>query len=145
MANGQGSKWKDVPALRSAIMRANRRRDSKPELAVRAALHAMGFRFRVDLPISVPGHRPIRPDIVFTRRKVAVFVDGCFWHGCPQHGTQPKANAGYWSVKISENRDRDRRNTEDLERLGWRVVRIWEHEPPEHAARQVAKLVQLAR
>lgn len=108
-------------------MQANRRRDTKPELLLRSALHRAGFRYRCDLRIDLPGGR-VRPDIVFTRRKVAVFVDGCFWHCCPEHGSQPAVNQGYWSPKLAGNVARDARNTKLLSDAGWVVVRIWEHE-----------------
>lgn len=110
-------------------MRGNQRRDTRPELALRSALHARGMRYRVDLPIRpATGARPIRPDIVFTRAKIAVFVDGCFWHGCPDHGTKPTRNADYWTAKLERNIERDRRNNALLEEAGWTVIRIWEHE-----------------
>jgi DNA mismatch endonuclease, patch repair protein len=117
-----------TPAVRAA-MRGNQRRDTRPELALRSALHARGMRYRVDLPIRLAtGIRPIRPDIVFTRAKIAVFVDGCFWHGCPDHGTKPASNTDYWTAKLERNIQRDRRNNALLEEAGWTVVRIWEHE-----------------
>ena len=109
-------------------MASNRRRDTFPELRLRSALHARGWRFRVDLRLDTSGAKP-RPDIVFTRRKVAVFVDGCFWHGCPEHGSVPKSNRGYWVPKLARNEQRDRRNDEALGAAGWSVVRVWEHEP----------------
>ena len=111
----------------SATMRANRRRDTTPELLLRSALHRRGWRFRVDFPVATQDRR-VRPDIVFTRRRVAVFVDGCFWHSCPIHGRQPRANAAYWVPKLRRNMDRDRADRESLERSGWTVVRVWEHE-----------------
>ena len=114
-------------AAASATMRANRRRDTSPERILRSALHRRGWRFRVDLPVAV-GDRRVRPDIVFTRRLVAVFVDGCFWHACPEHGQQPRANATYWAAKLRRNVERDQEDTESLERSGWSVVRVWEHE-----------------
>lgn len=125
-------------------MRANRRRDTEPELALRSLLHRAGLRFRVDLPIRPGSGRPIRPDIVFPRRRVAVFVDGCFWHGCPIHATQPATNAEYWGDKIVENRARDARTTEALEALGWTVRRFWEHEDPARAAEAVEAMVRRA-
>jgi len=117
-------------------MQANRRRDTKPELALRSALHRAGYRYRCDLRIDLSDSR-VRPDIVFTRQKVAVFVDGCFWHCCPVHGARPKVNQSYWSPKLGTNVERDRRNTSALEREGWKVVRIWEHVPVEEALHQV--------
>jgi len=83
----------------------------------------------------------VRPDIVFTARRIAVFVDGCFWHGCPLHHTKPIANAQYWEDKVSSNRDRDRRTTSTLEADGWTVIRIWEHENPQTAAAQILAVV----
>lgn len=114
-------------------MRSNRRVDTKPEVKLRSLLHKLGFRFRKDYPIRLIGGRTIHPDIVFTRRMVAVFVDGCFWHSCPQHGTVPKSNQGYWVPKLKQNVERDRIADERLSALGWVVVRVWEHTVPEEA------------
>lgn len=113
-------------------MQANKRRDTKPELAVRSILHARGLRFRVD---SAPfkGVRT-RADIVFSKAKIAVFVDGCFWHGCPEHFISPKTNVNYWSAKITKNRDRDERVDRIMSEAGWAVIHVWEHEDPESAA-----------
>lgn len=114
-------------------MRGNVRRDTKPELTVRRALHASGLRFRVDFaPLQTDRRR--RADIVFTRRRIAVFIDGCFWHGCPEHFVPPKANADYWGPKIARNRERDSETSAALEREGWIVLRFWEHEDPEEVA-----------
>jgi DNA mismatch endonuclease, patch repair protein len=112
---------------RSRNMAAIRRRDTKPEIELRSALHRLGYRFRKDFPIRIDG-RLIRPDIAFTKRRIAVFVDGCFWHCCPEHGRQPSVNDGYWSPKLQGNADRDRRQTLALTGAGWRVLRYWEHE-----------------
>ncbi len=117
-------------------MQANRRRDTKPEISLRSALHRAGLRYRCDLRIDLPGGR-VRPDIVFTRRKVAVFVDGCFWHRCPEHASQPKSNTDYWSQKFARNVERDIRNTELLVDAGWSVVRVWEHEELSDAVERV--------
>src|SRR5271165_1292910 len=122
---------------RSANMRANRRADTKPELALRHALHALGFRYRKDLRLDLASGTRVRPDIVFTARKVAVFVDGCFWHCCPDHGTQPAANTWYWEPKLRRNVERDRAADAALIAAGWRVVRVWEHEPVESAVAAV--------
>lgn len=130
--------WPDVPDGRRAIMRAKRRRDTRPERALRSALHQAGMRFRVDLPVRPTGHRVVRPDIVFPRRRVAIYVDGCFWHGCPIHGTQARTNAGYWRAKIAENQERDIRITAALKADGWIVFRFWEHEEPAEMVAQVA-------
>ncbi len=110
-------------------MAAIRRRDTTPEKLVRSLLHANGMRFRVDHPIRVGGARPIRPDIVFTRRKLAVFIDGCYWHGCPRHGVRRGgAHASYWGPKIARNQERDAEHTALLEAAGWTVLRFWEHD-----------------
>ena len=114
------------PAV-TAVMKGNRRRDTSPELRLRRRLHALGWRYRLDLRLTAGGRRP-RPDVVFTRRRVAVFVDGCFWHGCPEHGRVPGGrNAAYWEAKLSRNRARDELDTAALAEAGWRVVRLWEH------------------
>ncbi|SRR5579875_248008 len=120
-------------AGRSANMRANRRTDTKPELAMRRELHRRGFRFRKDFRLDLPGGARVRPDIAFTARRVAVFVDGCFWHACPDHGTQPAANTWYWAPKLRRNVERDRAADAALAAAGWRVIRIWEHEPLDEA------------
>lgn len=120
-------------------MRANRGRDTGPEMAVRRALHARGLRYRVDHPL--PFDRRRRADIVFTRAKVAVFIDGCFWHGCPEHGTTPRTNTAFWAAKIARNRERDEDTTGRLEALGWTVLRFWEHEDAGRSAAIVARTV----
>ena len=121
-------------------MKGNRRRDTKPERNLRSALFSRGLRYRVDHPIRVAAvRRPIHPDVVFTRAKVAVFVDGCFWHGCPQHGTKPQSNSEYWAAKLARNSERDRSYTELLEQAGWKVLRFWEHHDPEDAASAVLR------
>ena len=125
---------------RSANMKANRRTNTKPELALRSALHAMGYRYRKDLRLDLPRRR-VRPDIAFTSRKVAVFVDGCFWHACPDHGTQPKNNEWYWSPKLQKNVERDRAADQALTEAGWTVVRLWEHVPIEDAVAKVVAAV----
>ncbi|MCY4625483.1 MAG: DNA mismatch endonuclease Vsr [Chloroflexi bacterium] len=111
-----------------ATMRANKRRDTLPERRLRSALHQAGWRFRVDLRLDT-GERKVRPDIVFPRRRVAIFIDGCFWHGCSEHSQRPRANAQYWECKIRANVERDSTDANALEQAGWRVLRIWEHEP----------------
>jgi DNA mismatch endonuclease (patch repair protein) len=121
-------------------MQAIRRKDTKPEIAVRTLLHAAGMRYRCDLRLKL-GERAVRPDIVFTRLKVAVFIDGCFWHSCPQHGRAPKTNTDYWNPKLARNRERDVANTAALESAGWKVVRAWEHTSPETIAAEVKKAV----
>ena len=112
---------RDVNVTRQ--MKRMPRRDTGPELALRRELHRRGLRFRTHDP-GVAG----RPDIVFTRARLAVFVDGCFWHRCPEHGTQPKNNGAWWAAKLDGNVARDRRQEQQLVDEGWTVVRIWEHE-----------------
>lgn len=117
-------------------MRANRSRDTTPELRVRRALHALGLRYRVHW--SLPFDRRRRADIAFTRHRVAVFIDGCFWHGCPEHYVPPSSNPGYWSAKVAGNRARDADTTARLEELGWTVLRAWEHEDVDAVVDRVA-------
>lgn len=118
--------WASSPGVRRS-MRANRPKDTSPEVAVRKELHSAGFRFRKHLrPVS--GLR-CTADIAFTRWKLAVFVDGCFWHGCPEHKTtRPVANAAWWAAKLDGNIARDRANDARLRAEGWTVMRVWEHE-----------------
>ena len=123
---------------RSANMRAIRRTDTKPELALRQALHRMGYRFRKDYRLDLDGGARVRPDIAFTARKVAIFVDGCFWHACPEHGSRPSVNQGYWTPKLARNVARDRAADAALELAGWQVIRLWEHVPLGDAVAVVA-------
>ena len=125
---------------RAANMRSNRRTNTKPEMALRRALHARGYRYRKDFRLDLPLRR-VRPDIAFTSRKVAVFVDGCFWHACPEHGSTPKNNEWYWSPKLAKNMERDRAADEALRHAGWTVVRLWEHVPLADAVAQVITAV----
>lgn len=122
-------------------MRANRRADTKPEVALRSALHAAGYRFRKDYALKVSGVR-VRPDVVFTRRKVAVFADGCFWHVCPIHGREPTTNEWYWTPKLRRNVERDRVADDALSSAGWTVVRVWEHEPVNAAVAKVVEAIE---
>lgn len=126
---------------RSRNMRANRRSDTKPELALRKALHALGYRYRKDLRLDLPDGVRVRPDIVFTARRVAVFVDGCFWHVCPEHGREPTTNEWYWTPKLRRNMERDQAANTALEAAGWHVVRLWEHEPLPAAVQAVVRAV----
>ncbi len=117
-----------------------RSRDTRPELAIRSELHRRGFRFRVDrAPLT--GLRS-RADVVFGPARVAVYVDGCFWHSCPEHGTRPKANAEWWEQKLKRNQERDAETNRVLREHGWEVVRIWEHEDPVAAADRVEGAVR---
>lgn len=120
-------------------MRGTRTRDTKPELALRSILHRLGFRFRVDYRLPVSRRRA---DIVFTRRKIAVFVDGCFWHGCPEHGSWPKANGEWWRSKIECTRERDEDTVRYLEGLGWKTIRVWEHEDPVAATGRIVGVLR---
>ncbi|MEU8698037.1 very short patch repair endonuclease [Streptomyces sp. NPDC048680] len=127
----------------SARMSRQASRDTAPEVAVRKLLHASGYRYRVNERVP---HMPRRTiDIAFTRAKVAVFLDGCFWHGCPEHATQPKSNAEWWRQKLDRNIARDTETTTHLVTKGWTVLRFWEHQPPVQVAAQVAKVVDRKR
>ncbi|MFB6984779.1 MULTISPECIES: very short patch repair endonuclease [unclassified Streptomyces] len=127
----------------SARMSSQASRDTAPEVAVRKLLHASGYRYRLNE--RVPGMSRRTIDIAFTRAKVAVLIDGCFWHGCPTHATQPKANAEWWRQKLDRNMARDLETTEHLTGAGWTVLRFWEHERPAVVAEQVAAAVDRAR
>ncbi len=136
MASGSRQGFADTPELRRRIMASNKARDTKPELIVRSKLHAAGFRYRLhrrDLPGS--------PDLVLPRYRTAVFVNGCFWHGhhC-KADRPPKTNAGYWTAKIAENVERDRRNVSRLREAGWEVVEIYECEMPRAIDRLLDRL-----
>lgn len=128
--------------IASARMSRQRRRDTAPELVLRRSLHACGYRYRVTYPVPGMARRTI--DIAFTRQRTAVFVDGCFWHGCPVHGTSPIANADWWCAKIDRNRRRDGETTMHLQNLGWRVIRVWEHDlhPEGCGAQQVRRFME---
>lgn len=128
-------------AGRSRNMRANRRANTKPERAIRSGLHRLGYRFRKDYRLDL-GEARVRPDIVFTAKKVAVFVDGCFWHVCPIHGRQPSVNEWYWGPKLQRNMERDRQADRALEAAGWTVVRVWEHEPVSIAIELIQRAIQ---
>ena len=124
-----------VDEVTSRRMRKVRRSGSDVELRLRRELHRRGLRYRVNLR-GLPG----TPDVAFTRVKVAVFVDGCFWHCCPDHGVTPKANREWWVDKLEGNVDRDRRKDQELQGIGWLPVHIWEHECPVEAARGIENL-----
>lgn len=116
-------------------MQSNRSRDTSPELALRSALHARGLRFRKHLRV-VPDVA-CTVDIIFPTERLAVFVDGCYWHSCPQHASYPVTNGDWWRAKLAATRKRDARNTQALTDAGWTVVRIWEHEDAHSAAAQI--------
>jgi DNA mismatch endonuclease, patch repair protein len=120
-------------------MRANRKRDTKPELRLRSALHRRGLRYRLGVRI-VAGDIRVVPDLVFPRRRVAVFVDGCWWHRCPVHANTPKANVAYWLPKLLRNVERDRQVDDALATAGWSVIRVWEHDVGSDAAMAAAKV-----
>jgi DNA mismatch endonuclease (patch repair protein) len=124
-------------------MRRVRRQDTSSELELRRELHRRGLRYRVHS--SVPEVPRVKPDVVFTKHRIAVFVDGCFWHCCPIHGTMPKGNREWWENKLRANVERDLRHEAALRRAGWTVVRIWEHEETEAAATRVECQVVRAR
>jgi DNA mismatch endonuclease (patch repair protein) len=124
-------------------MQGNRKRDTRPEMAVRRAVHRLGLRYRVARR-PLPGQR-FTADLVFPAARVAVFVDGCFWHGCPEHFTPPRTNASYWGPKIARNQARDAAAMAALQAAGWIGLRIWEHEPPDLAARCIAETVRDAQ
>ena len=130
---------KPVPSSVGVTGRMSRqkRRDTGPEMALRRVLHAHGYRYRVAW--RVPGMPRRTIDIAFTRVKVAVFVDGCFWHSCPEHRTSPAANGAWWANKLDNNRIRDAATDAHLHALGWSVVRVWEHETPSAAAEKVVQ------
>ena len=130
---------KDEAATR--VGKANPRADTKPELQLRSDLHRRGLRFRKDLLLRTGGMK-VHPDVVFTRARVAVFVDGCFWHGCPEHQVVPARNRDYWVPKLLRNVERDRQADEALSSDGWAVVRVWEHEDVAAAGLRIESLVR---
>ncbi len=130
--------WASSPATR-ASMQANRGRDTEPELIIRRRLHALGLRFRVSTR-PVPTVRRTA-DIVFPRWKVAVFIDGCFWHGCTEHYQAPVRNSDYWSRKVARNRARDLDTDNALRAAGWQPIRIWEHEVRDDPGAVTARVV----
>lgn len=133
--------WASSEAVRRSMV-ANRGRDTSPELAVRRLLHASGLRYRVDV---APLRGRSRADIVFTKARIAVFIDGCFWHGCPQHATSPKRNSDYWLPKLERNKERDEAATRRLQEAGWTVLRFWEHDDPTESAKAIITAVSTER
>ncbi|GHH72198.1 hypothetical protein GCM10018781_34650 [Kitasatospora indigofera] len=134
--------WASSAAIRRN-MQAIRSRDTKPEIRIRQLVHARGLRYRVAARPLADLRRTA--DLVFRPAKVAVFVDGCYWHGCPEHYVSPKTNQGYWSEKVTRNVARDRDTDTRLEAEGWAVLRFWEHESPDGCALQIASLVERRR
>jgi DNA mismatch endonuclease, patch repair protein len=120
-----------------------RQKGTQAELDLRKALHARGLRYRINVPVLTKPRRVA--DIVFASARVAVFVDGCFWHGCPQHASWPKSNADFWREKIETNRLRDTDTDQRLTALGWIPVRVWEHENFDEAADRIAELIQTCK
>lgn len=135
----QSPSWAATEGSRRS-MRANKGRDTVPELAVRSAVHRRGLRYRVSQRPDPALRRTA--DLVFRGPRVAVFIDGCFWHGCPSHGTRPARNAGWWAAKLDRTQHRDIETTMRLEEKGWVVLRFWEHEEPESVAESVASVVR---
>ncbi len=136
--------WRSTFASSEAVherMSRQKRRDTTPEVALRRALHKTGMRYFVHRrPLA---HLRREADLVFPRRRVAVFVDGCFWHLCPEHGVRPGTNSNYWTEKLDRNARRDRETDELLKAAGWSVVRVWEHEDADSAAARVVTAVRL--
>ncbi|MFB7467982.1 very short patch repair endonuclease [Streptomyces sp. NPDC056224] len=127
-------------AARRRNMQAIRSRDTKPEMIIRRLVHAQGLRYRIAAR-PLPGLRRTA-DLVFRPTKVAVFVDGCYWHGCPEHYVSPRTNPGYWSEKVARNIARDRDTDQKLMEAGWLVLRFWEHEDSGHCAEEIADAVR---
>lgn len=125
-------------------MEANRRSETRPERLLRSALHKRGLRFRKDKRLRAAG-RWVRPDVVFGPVRVAVFVDGCFWHRCPAHATHPQANAAFWQAKFDRNVGRDRADDLALGQAGWTVIRVWEHEDADLAADLIETTVRAVK
>ena len=134
--------WASCEAIRRT-MQGNRSRDTAPEMALRRLIHAQGLRYRIAVR-PLPEIRRTA-DLVFRPAKVAVFVDGCFWHRCPLHATDPKTNSDYWKPKLERNVERDRETDLLLGQAGWLSVRIWEHEDPTDAAGRITTIVRMRR
>lgn len=127
--------------VRSLLMSRVRRSGTTPEIALRSALHRAGYRYRLNGGSGLPG----TPDVVLRRFRLAIFVDGCFWHGCPRHGTVPKTNTHFWTAKILRNQNRDKQVDRSLKSLGWRVLRVWEHDVPTDTDRILARVNRLTQ
>lgn len=133
------SRFESSPSVRRR-MQMQATKDTQPEMKLRSALHRRGLRFRVH--VSVPGVIRGKVDVVFPRARVAVFIDGCFWHGCEKHRPLPQTNTDFWIKKIHQNRIRDRRFNQQLRRAGWMVIRVWEHDDVPEAADKVERIVK---
>ena len=138
----ESESWASSPGVRRS-MQSNRPRDTKLELRVRSALHRSGLRFRKNVR-PIPDIRCVA-DVVFPRERVAVFIDGCFWHSCPLHRTAPRSHGEWWRAKLEATMARDRANTHALEQAGWSVVRVWEHEPDDDIVTAVRERVVRSR
>ena len=120
-----------------------RQKGTRCEIELRKALHARGLRYRIQVPLLSKPRRVV--DVVFPSARIAVFIDGCFWHGCPEHASWPKTNSNFWRSKIETNRARDTDTNQRLDSLGWKTIRVWEHEDPDEAAACIAELVKTRR
>jgi DNA mismatch endonuclease (patch repair protein) len=125
----------------SRRMARTRGRDNGIERALRSALHRKGIRFRLHYPVPSVPRRSI--DIALPARRVAIFVDGCFWHGCREHGTWPTRNAQFWREKIEANTRRDQSTDKALKNAGWCVVRVWEHDDADEAVRRIIQVISV--
>jgi DNA mismatch endonuclease (patch repair protein) len=139
-ARAKGISWASSPGVRRS-MQHNRPRNTSTEVALRSALHRAGLRF-------FKHRRPLaglrcEPDVLFPRARLAVFVDGCFWHSCPDHRSLPRANGEWWRAKLEATQVRDRRNDETLRAAGWTVLRVWEHQPVGEVVEQVRSLLRV--
>lgn len=131
--------WASSPAIRESML-GNKSRDTKPELIVRRYLHASGLRYRVHTRPIKDWNR--RADIVFPRAKIAIFINGCYWHGCYKHYKEPKTNTAYWSQKIKRNVERDSETYARLRKAGWLVIKVWEHEDLNEKASKITGLIR---
>ena len=127
-------------SARSELMKRVKQRDTAAEISFRTALHAKGLRYFVNRRIE-----GVAVDIVFPKARVAVFVDGCFWHGCPKHASYPKTNKEYWLPKLQANRERDRRQSAKLRASGWNVKRVWEHDCLPASSRAISRVIKAVR
>jgi DNA mismatch endonuclease (patch repair protein) len=126
---------------RSLLMARVRRSGTAPEVTLRSALHSVGYRYRINGGSGLPG----TPDIVLRQLRLAIFVDGCFWHGCPCHGTVPKTNTDFWTAKILRNQSRDKQVDQSLKQLGWRVLRVWEHDVRDNVEKILRRVNRLSQ